>query len=229
MGQSPGIAQKRGTRGFSHPPQKLSPHRHRQATPGGNLVPRDPCLPSGHICSGQGGARTPGWLKRAFSQSYSISGWVRLRHKVHTQSPLQRQVRPCEASARVLTPSHVPPFETGLGWGWHEKLKSPALPYREWLPSSRLERNSVNSELENPEKQELARGWEKHQRDKSAQERAGNRGELGTEEKGKHPPVCVQKKHREPLSHRPAVYAGQRGRKSPPKGALWATAWNNLP
>ena len=97
-----------------------------------------------------------------------------------------------------------------MGWGWHEKLKSPALPYREWLPSNRLERNSVNSGLENPEKQELARGWERHQginlhkRKLGTEEEAGNRGgsweqrrKLGTEEKGKHPPVCVQKKHRE--------------------------------
>lgn len=46
---------ERYQRGFSSPQKSLSPHRHRQATPGGNLVPRDPSLPSGHICSGQEG------------------------------------------------------------------------------------------------------------------------------------------------------------------------------
>ena len=110
-----------------------------------------------------------------------------------------------------------------MGWGWHEKLKSPALPYREWLPSNRLERNSVNSGLENPEKQELARGWERHQginlhkRKLGTEEEAGNRGERETS-------ACLraEEAQREPLSHRPAVYAGLRGEEVPPEGALWA-------
>ena len=81
-----------------------------------------------------------------------------------------------------------------MEWGWHEKL-SPQ-PYREWLLSNGLERNSVNSGLVNPEKQELARGWERCQGIYLYKRKLGTEEEAGSRE-GKHPPVCVQKEHRE--------------------------------
>ena len=113
-----------------------------------------------------------------------------------------------------------------MEWGWHEKL-SPQ-PYREWLLSNGLERNSVNSGLVNPEKQELARGWERcqgiylHKRKLGTEEEAGNRG--GREASAC---LCAEGAQREPLSHRPAVYAGQRGEEVPqrePCGLAWNTS-----
>lgn len=114
-----------------------------------------------------------------------------------------------------------------MEWGWHEKL-SPQ-PYREWLLSNGLERNSVNSGLVNPEKQELARGWERcqgiylHKRKLGTEEEAGNRG--GREASAC---LCAEGAQREPLSHRPAVYAGQRGEEVPQREPC-GLAWNNLP
>ena len=77
-------------------------------------------------------------------------------------------------------PAPLPPDRPGVGAP--RETKSPAPPYREWLPSNRLEKNSVNSGLVNPEKQESARGWERrqginlHKRKLATEEEAGNRG-----------------------------------------------------